>query len=897
MDVMTNGSSAGWHTLAIPDFLSQLQTAHSGLGEEEAAARYLRYGPNLLPRKLPPSVAEIFIRQFFSPLIYILCVAAAVSLWLGDYTDAGFIGAVLLINSVIGGYQEWRADRSAQALQNLLRIKATVEREGVVREIEADNVVPGDVIWLESGARVPADLRLISSHGLEVDESLLTGESIVSTKDSGWLGDTGALIADRRNMTYAGTMVIRGRGKGVTVATGTRTEVGKLALDVLGAAAGKPPLISRMERFSRVIAVLTVGAAGLIGAAGVIFHGYGVADMFLFGVALTVSAIPEGLPAALTVALAIATSRMAKRGVIVRRLAAVEGLGSCTLIASDKTGTLTCNELTVKTIHTANGEIYHVSGKGFKPEGSVYHDDSPVAPGEKSALDAIVRAAVLCNEAELFRIGDEWNWRGDPTDVALLSLAHKQGLNLEDVDEAFPQVNQIPYEPEYRFAASYHTVDGETAAYVKGAPERVLAMCEWGDAVSLRNAGDVAESMAANGYRVLALAYGIEPAAGDVSMSPPSPSGLRFLGFIGMLDPLRKGVREAIASCGKAGIRVAMITGDHPVTAYAIGRDLGLVTSREEVVEGGALDGRDDDEIKELVEKARVFARVTPHQKLRLVEAMRASGQFVAVTGDGVNDAPALRAANIGVAMGKSGTDVAREAAELVITDDNFTTIVAGVEEGRIAYDNIRKMIYLLGSCGAGEVVVVGLAVAAGTPLPFLPAQLLWLNLVTNGIQGAAMAFEPGEGDELSRKPRSPKEPVFNRLMIERTIVAALVMAVVGFLVFAGMLHYGASEASARNALLLLFVLFENVHVGNCRSETKSAFALSPLRNPLLFFGTLLALGLHIIMMYLPVGQKLLQTEPLSVNNWLIVGCCAMTILLAMETHKWIWTRRNADKR
>ncbi|UCE59796.1 MAG: HAD-IC family P-type ATPase [Phycisphaerales bacterium] len=881
-------SSPAWHTIDSAQTRQALSAAETGLTSAEAEARLKSHGPNRLPEQPAPTLWEISLRQFRSPLIYILGIAAVVSIAIGDLKDAGIIAAVLVLNALIGGYQEWRAERSSRALQKFLKIRASVVRDGEVREIDAEQVVPGDLVWVESGNRVPADLRLVSTHGLEVDESLLTGESTAVFKDPAWSGGASTPLADRRNMAYAGSVVGRGRGKGLVVATGAATSVGQLAQDVLSTSGGKPPLVERMERFSRAVAVAVLVAAFLVALVGIFAHGHTVTQMFMFGVALAVSAIPEGLPIAMTVALAIGTSRMARRGVIVRRLAAVEGLGSCTLIGSDKTGTLTCNELTVREVCLPNGDILEVTGQGFVPEGQLLSRGEPIEPG--SHLDELARVAVLCNEADLHRNEGTWVWHGDPTDVALLSMAHKLGWSRQGTLGTHPQVNEIPFEPEHQFAASYYGVNGRYQVLVKGAPERILAMCnDQHSPVTRQKWQGMAESMARRGYRVLGLAQGEAPDSVGSSQAPSEPSGLSFLGFVGMIDPLRPGVREAVAACHDAGVSVAMITGDHPVTALAIARDLGLATEPGQVVTGPELVGKSAEDLRETVERGRVFARVTPRQKLELVDAARHAGHYVAVTGDGVNDAPALRAANIGVAMGNSGTDVAREAAELVISDDNFATVVAGVEEGRVAYDNVRKVIYLLISTGAAEVVLVALAVATGMPLPLLPVQLLWLNLVTNGIQDVALAFEPSEGGVLRRKPRPPREPIFNRLMIERTIIGAVVMGLVAFGVFGWLLSAGWSEASARNGILLLMVLFEIVHIGNCRSETKSAFWLSPLRNPILIAGSALAMLVHVAMMYLPVGRTLLEVEPVKPAVWLVLLGCALTVIVAIEIHKLVW--------
>ncbi len=880
-----------WHGMNPAEIASELATDNKGLTQDEAERRLQRHGPNALPHAPPPSLWAIAGRQFRSPLIYVLAIAAAVSLALGEVKDAAFIVGVLLINAIIGTIQEGKAEKASQALQQLLRIRATVRRNTQTREIDAEELVPGDLVLLESGNRVPADIRLFATQSLDVDESLLTGESTAVTKDAEWAGSAETPLADRRNMAHAGSMVIRGRCQGLVTATGPDSAIGRLALDVMGTDSGRPPLVVRMEEFTRRIAIAVLVAAAFVAVAGVTFGGYRISEMFLFGVALAVSAIPEGLPVALTVALAIGTTRMAKRGVIVRRLTAVEGLGSCTLIASDKTGTLTCNELTVREVRLADGSVFEVVGEGFVPEGRFLQDGLPIEPDQGGALAGLARAAVLCNEADLHHSDGGWAWRGDATDVALLTMAYKLGWRRDISLEHHPQINQLPFEAERQFAASYHRVDDGISAMVKGAPERILEMCADDQAV-LDRMREMSQQMAEHGYRVLALAEGTMAVDLTGVTVPPVPAGLVCLGLVGMIDPLRDGVREAVAAARDAGVDTIMVTGDHPITALSIARDLGLAETEDQVVTGATLSRSSPDELSAYMSRARVFARVAPHQKLEIVEAAQRAGQFVAVTGDGANDAPALRVANIGVAMGRAGTDVARDAAELVISDDHFATITAGIEEGRIAYDNIRNVIYLLISTGAAEVVLVALAISFGLPLPLLPVQLLWLNLVTNGIQDVALAFEPGLGDELKRPPRSPQEPVFNRLMIERTIVGALIMGLVSFGLFYWMLDHGWSTDSARNAVLLLMVLFENVHIFNCRSETRSAFSLSPLRSPVLMIGILVAFSIHVAMLYSSFGNTLLSTQPVDGALWLVLMTLSLSILVGMELHKLSWHLR-----
>ena len=722
----------------------------------------------------------------------------------------------------------------------------------------------------------------------------MTGESLPVVKDPSWRGELNTSISDRLNMAYAGSIVTRGRSKGLVVSTGKSTDIGLLALDIIGDTGGEAPLLLRMKRFTRVITVAVLVSAFAIGALSILFERYGLTEMLLLVVALAVSAIPEGLPVAITVALSIATTKMARRGVIVRRLAAVEGLGSCTYIATDKTGTLTRNELTVKEIRVPRGGVFEVSGAGFIPQGQVTCGNKPIDRACHPELELVARTAVLCNEADLHHRDGDWIWRGDTVDIALLSFGCKLNYQRETLLDLYPQINQIPFESEHQFSASYHTTGADSAmVFVKGAPEKILEMCDLKEEKDKTNYIAIVEEMAERGYRVLALAEGNFKGELDSSIIPPEPSGLLLLGFVGMIDPLRSEVPEAIKNCQEAGVTVSIVTGDHSVTALAIARDLGLATGIDQVVNGAELTGKSAEDMRNVVAQTKVFARVAPNQKLQIVKAAREIGHFVTVTGDGVNDAPALRAANIGVAMGKGGTDVAREASELVISDDNFATIVAGIEEGRVAYDNVRKVIYLLISTGAAELVLVTLSVIAGLPLPLLPVQILWLNLVTNGIQDVALAFEPGEEDILQKKPRPPKERIFNRLMVERTIVGALTMGFVGFGFFYFMIQNGWSEYSARNTLLLLMVLFENVHIGNCRSETKSALILSPLRSPILLIGAISAFLIHLSMMYLPLGQKILQMEPVQLNTWIILIVLALTIFFAMEIHKFLWSRKN----
>ncbi len=890
--VRPSPSPTAWHALSPESAMSALQTEGTrGLSEAAAAARLQSDGPNDLPAPRTAHPGVIFLRQFRSPLVYVLLAAALLSLGLGHLTDAGFIGFVLVVNAVLGAWQELQAERQSANLRGLLRVRATVLRDAVAREIDASQLVRGDIVALASGDRVPADLRLCEAQALEVDASMLTGESVPVAHDAALVCEENAPVADRINCAFAGTLVVRGRAKGVVVATGSATEVGRIASRMTGTAAGKPPLTVRMERFSHAVAIVVLSAAVLIGCVAVLVHDQSIFTMFTFGVALAVSAIPEGLPVAVTIALAIAARRMASRGAIVRQLPAVEGLGSCSLVASDKTGTLTCNELTAVELRLDDGTRWQATGAGYRPVGEIKRVDGGSSLDE-STLVAAMHIAVACNEAELLAVDGAWRTRGDPTDLALLVLAAKAGIERDHVLAQWPVVAQIAYEPERRFAASFHRRDGSGWVAVKGAPERVFDMCVLDAGQRTLRERDVS-AMAQLGQRVLALAEGRFDAESDPESLGLDPVGLQFRALVGLIDPLREGAAAAVRRCHDAGIRVVMVTGDHPLTALAIADELGIAAGPDEVMQGSQVQLASPAQLAAAIGSVRVFARVTPEQKLAIVEAAQSSGHFVAVTGDGVNDAPALRRANIGVAMGRSGTDVARDAADLVLSDDNFTTIVAGVEEGRIAYRNIRNVVYLLTAAGIAEVVTVGLAVLAGLPLPLLPVQLLWLNLVTNGVQDVGLAFERGTGDELRAPPRPSHEPIFNRLMIQRGVLAGLWMSALGLALYVWMLNSGRPLDEARNALLLLMVLLQNVDAINARSETTSVLRLPLRNNPVLLAGISAALGLHVAAMYTPWLQGVLAIEPPSGLDWQLLPVLAVSLLVLMEAQKY-WRRSRA---
>ncbi|MCS7209946.1 MAG: HAD-IC family P-type ATPase, partial [Fimbriimonadales bacterium] len=750
------------HALPAEQVAAQLGTDEHGLSQREAQRRLQQYGYNEIEPIKPISLLQIILHQFQSPLIYILLAATVVTLLLGDYIDSAVIAAVLILNATIGFIQEYRAEKSVRALMQLTAPHALVVREGAEYDIESRELVPGDVVLLESGVRVPADIRLFQATALQVDESLLTGESVPVFKQVAPV-PAATPLADRANMLYSGSIVVSGRGRGYVVATGANTELGKIAGSIREQRVDETPLQQRMRHFAHIIGVVVGVSCAVIFALGLAL-GNSVVDMFKVAVGIAVAAIPEGLPIVLTITLALRVSAMAKRNALVRRLHAVETLGSTTVIGSDKTGTLTENRMTVQEYWTA-GEWYRIHEL----------EEHEIPREDEHPFVLALLTSTLTNEAHVRRIGeDEYEIHGDPTEAALLIAALKAGFHHEEWRARHPVVGEIPFEPELQYSASVRERGDEHWMFVKGAPERVMRMAtRWLtpdgelplDTEAQQEIMSHAHSMAERGLRVLGLAYRRCAQRIETRFGVPEPSELVFIGLVGMMDPPRTGVLEAIEECHQAGIRVLMITGDHAATARAIAAQLRIAPPDAEVITGAELERMSDEELRERVRTVNVFARVSPEHKLRVVKALQANGETVAVTGDGVNDAPALKAAEVGVAMGKSGTDVAREAADIVLADDNFVSIRNAVEEGRIAFKNVRNATFFLISTGAGSILMFLFAVLLGMPMPMLPAQLLWLNLVTNGLQDVAMAFEPGDKSIMRQPPRPREEGIISKLL------------------------------------------------------------------------------------------------------------------------------------
>ena len=880
-----------WHTMAADAVATRFETTRDGLEPDEARRRLELYGPNRIREAERAQPLRILIHQFAGALMYVLMGAMLISLAIGHWEDAIVISAVLVLNATIGFFQEYRAEHSIAALMSLVAPRAHVRRGGAQLEVPSDELVPGDVVWLSSGYIVPADLRIWQEWTLEIDESLLTGESVPVEKSSRPVRQDGLLpIAERRSMAYSGSSVTSGRGLGVVVATASHTQIGSIAREIRAVERAPTPLQERMNRFGRRVSLAIVGLASLAFAIG-LQRGEDMASMFLTSVAIAVSAVPEGLPVVMTITLAVSVRRMARRNAIVRRLPAVETLGGCTVIVTDKTGTLTLNRMSLQELRTPDARF--VIGSA-----GVVQNGAPVAVQEGTPLYWTLAAGVLCNEAEPGPPGSfEEGAQGDPTEVALLAGAERAGQAPADLRRSFPRSDVLPFESAHRFAATAHGSGAETRVFLKGAPERVIEMCAGmalgGEVVAIDRpslARD-AEEMAASGLRVLGIATGREAAAR--SLRDDGIEGLVFLGLVGLLDPPRPEAAEAVAACHRAGIRVIVATGDHASTAVAVARRVGI-DAGERPLAGSHLASLSDEELAQALKTTSVFARVSPADKLRLVRLLREAGEVVAVTGDGVNDAPALKAAHVGAAMGISGSDVAREASEIVLADDCFATVSAAVEEGRTAFANLRKATFFLVSSGIGELLAILGSLVLRLPLPLLPTQILWLNLVTNGVEDVALAFEPAEPDSFSRPPRDPREGVLSRRLVERLILSGAVMAVGTLWVF--LQEWGSDPARldyARVAALSTLVMFQVVHVGNCRSERRSAFAQSPLTNRFLLFGVAGSALLHVGAMYFPPTQRLLRLEPLTLDTWLHIALVSLSIVAAVELHKLL--RRGPD--
>jgi Ca2+-transporting ATPase len=892
-----------WHASRAEEVLRALAVdAGRGLDAAEVASRRAAHGTNALPEPPPRPAWRTFLRQFKSPLIYILFVAALIAVALGHHGDALVILVVVIVNAAVGGFQEGRAERSMAALRRLAALHVRVLRDGIEQVLEARELVPGDIVLLAAGDAVAADARLVEEANLQVAEAALTGESVPVAKSTVAVAEA-ATLADRHDMVYSGTYVTAGRARAVVVATGVHTEVGRIAGLTERAVEPKTPLELRLQRFGRVLVVAALALFVLVSLLGVA-RALPLAEVLMVAISQMVSMVPEGLPVAMTIALAVGMQRMAARGAIIRRLSAVETLGSTTVICSDKTGTLTRNEITAVALWLAPGREIGATGIGYAPAGALHEGERPADPHRDPDLHALLRAAVLCNDAELLAPEDQerdaWSVLGDPTEGALLALARKAGLDVAAERARAPRNAELPFDSDTKLMATRH---GAAGVFVKGAPEAVLQLCRTDDARTLAAARAAAEAMAARALRVLAFAADagradvpLDAAAGFDALT----GRVHLLGLVGQIDPPRDEARRAIAQCRDAGIRVVMVTGDHKLTGLAIARELDIARPDREgahdgawrAVDGVELERMGEAELREALPSIAVFARVQPAAKLRIVQALQSRGEVVAMTGDGVNDAPALARADVGVAMGITGTEVAKSAAKIVITDDNFATIVGAVEQGRVVYANLKKVILFLFATSIDEVLLLLLALGAGYPLPLAAVQILWINIVTEGTLTVNLVMDPPEGDEMTRSPVPRDDPLVDRTMLARVAVMALSAVAVCFGWFAWRLDAGVPIDAVRTEVFTLLAMCQWFNVVNCESAARSALRLGLLRNRWLLAGLGASLLLQAAVLYLPPLNALFHTVPLPLRSLLPLLALASGVLWAEELRKLVARHR-----
>ncbi len=903
----------GWYNKEVQEVFRELATSELGLSEDEAKKRLEAYGPNELEKEKRNAWFIILVNQLKNPLFIVLIAAALISFYVGKTIDTVVIFGVIILNTLIGFFQEYKAETALEALKSMSAPEAQVLRNCqekgscIETRLKAREIVPGDIIILSAGDKVPADARLFEAANLEIDESSLTGESTPVRKTTDPLPEP-APIADRINLVFSGTAVTNGRGKAIVFATAKQTEMGKIADIIKTTEKAETPIKKRTLDLSRKLAIFALLASGLTLVIGVL-RGFDFVEIFLFSLATAVSAIPEGLPTVITLTLAIAVNRMAKRSVIIRKLQAVDTLGSATVICTDKTGTLTTNQMTAKKIF-ADKKTIEITGVGYEPTGRFEQAGTPIDLKDSKTFTQLFYAAVLCNDSRLRRHqingGYRWEIQGDPTEGALIVAATKAGYEEDVLEEKMRRIDEIPFNSKVRYMVTFNrTSSTEVTAYCKGAPEAILKMCtkiiENGNEKELTQQAkdEILKNnyeMANEALRVLAFAYktikneDLEAIKEKIQKGQPE---LIFIGLIGMIDPPRAEAKQAVELCEKAGIKVIMATGDHKLTAQAIAKELGIMKADSKVFTGSELDEIDDSKLDSLINEIAVFARVSPAHKYRIVESLRRKGHIVAMTGDGVNDAPGLKAAEIGIAMGITGTDVAKETADMVLTDDNFASIVNAIEEGRVIFDNIRKVVKYLISTNTGEVVTIlaALILLAGAPLILAPVQILWINLVTDGLLVIPLALEAKEGDVMYKPPRKSEEKTINRDIVLNVIYVSAFMAIGTIAIFSFNIQNAIHAQTLAFATMTFFQVFNSL---NCRSQTKSSFKLGIFTNRYLLLAIIASVMLQIAAISIPALQTALGTTVLSLQDWLIVVLISSSVLIADEVRK---TVRNILKK
>jgi len=868
-----------WHTLSPQDAFESIGSREHGLDSSEVTERITLHGRNELAEAKGDSLLLIFLRQFQSPVIYILLAASATMFAMGHPSDAIIIFAVLFFNAVIGGVQEGRAQNTLAALKNMVRTNAVVVRGKRETLIPSEEVVPGDVIVLREGDKVPADARVFRSESLKVDEAALTGESEPVMKTTEALESESLTPADQRNMVFKGTYVIGGEARAVVVATGAKTLIGGIS-EKLSSLDTDVPLKKDIASLSKMVILIVISISVGIFAIGTL-RGISFADMFLTAVAVAVSATPEGLPVVITIVLAAGMYRMSKRNALVRRLQAVEALGQASVIAVDKTGTITLNQMMVETTY-ADGKTYEVSGQGYNPTGEISASGEVIEPLNHESLLEIGRASALTASATIAYSEERKGWErtgGDPTEAALIAFSQKIGYEKDSLLAEMPKVLEIPFSSSIKFHATAHERDGKIVFYIAGAPEVILERSEM-TAPERASAERALLDMSGRGLRIVALAANFDADRQiDTSSLPP----LRFLGLVGISDTIRTGVHEAVKSAREAGVKVVMITGDYPETAKAIGAKIGIYADGDTVITGKDLETLSEEELAKALPRASIFARVAPEDKLKIIEAYRKQKIIIAMTGDGVNDALSLAAADLGVSMGKIGTEVAKEASDMVLLDDNFGSIVSAIEEGRNIYHSIKKVILYLFSCSLGEVLTITTAIVLGYPLPLLAGQIIWLNFVTDGFLVVALALEPKEDNTLSRIKKVSKTLV-SRVMIRRIGMTSVTMTAVALFLFVAYLGQGFVMAST--VALTTLAVCQWINAFNCRSEIRSVFGKHALGNPYLFLALAVVIGLQLLAVYTPTMQSLLGTTALGLDDWTVIVGSSLALLVVEETRK-----------
>lgn len=890
-----------WHAVAAAEVMAAQQSDPSGLTEAEAEARLARVGPNQLPPPKRRGPLLRFLAQFQNVLIYVLLAAAVVTALLDHWIDAQVILAVVLVNAIIGYLQEGKAERALEAILSMLAPKASVIREGHRETVAGRDLVPGDIVLLEAGERVPADIRLTEVRNLKIDEAVLTGESVAVEKATPPVAEA-ASLGDQTSMAFSGTLITYGQGKGVVVATGPQTAIGRISGMLSDVTTLETPLTRQMGVFAKWLTGSILGLAVFVLSFGVLVQEYSFSDIFMGVVGLTVAAIPEGLPAILTITLAIGVQRMARRNAIVRRLPAIETLGSVSVICSDKTGTLTRNEMAVVSIATAKW-LFTVSGVGYEPHGSFSLEGREIRIGEYPLLEEVGLAALLCNDASIREVDGQWTTKGDPMEAALVTVAGKAGLDQGMEAGRHPRTDIIPFDSDHRFMATlHHSHTGDGFIYVKGAPERIAQMCAWQRGADGDEPLDVeywhakAEEIAARGQRVLAVAMKATDASHTVLNFDDVESGLTVLGLLGLIDPPREEAIAAVAECQTAGIKIKMITGDHAGTAAAIARQLHLEHPGA-VLTGQDIHAMDDETLRRRVQDASVFARTSPEQKLRLVKALQAEGAVVAMTGDGVNDAPALKRADVGVAMGQNGSEAAKEVSDIVLADDNFATIAEAVRAGRTVYDNLKKAILFVLPTNGGQALIMVAAILLGTTFPITPVQILWVNMVTAVTLALALAFEPAEPDVMRRPPRRADEAILSGFLIWRVVFVSLVFlgALSGMFVFVR--AQGAGIEEARTVVVNTLVVLEIFYLFNVRFLKGSSMTWRGLvGTPAVLIAVGLVIALQLMFTYAPFMETLFDTRPLTLVQGLQVIAVGIAAFLVLEAEKQLWSLAGRTK-